>query len=216
MYLSKLFAVLSAALATSCLLAPMVAAAPAGGPPKIQRDGTMNIAGRNVRCGGVRNVLDASLPSEGAAAPGVLVINPRLISRMPQIVRLFVFNHECGHHNIGPSELKADCWAVDQGVKQGWLDKTGLNQVCKSFGNMPETATHPSGKRRCNNLNQCFARAVAKKEMLEAAKRPETTPAAAQQLVPAPTLVSGPTLVGKGTAADDETRLNAPARPEGR
>jgi len=115
------------------------------GIPKLQRDGSINIAGRNLRCGKTRNVLDVSLPSEGAAAPGVLIINPRLINRMPEIVRLFVFHHECGHHNIGASELRADTWAVERGVAEGWLDKEGLKQVCRSFGNMPATPTHPSG-----------------------------------------------------------------------
>ena len=43
----------------------------------------------------------------------------------------------------------ADCWAVKQGVRQGWLDRQGIDQVCRSFGNTPETPTHPSGASRC-------------------------------------------------------------------
>ena len=87
------------------------------------------MSGRNLRCGNNRNVLDRRLPSEGAAAPGVLVINPRLINRMPEKVRLFVFHHECGHHHIGASELRADSWAVDRGVREGWLDANGLTAL---------------------------------------------------------------------------------------
>ena len=197
----SLFAVLLAAMAVSGLTAHQAVSAPAG-PVKLQRDGSMFIAGRSVRCGSVRNVLDRNLPSEGAAGHGVLVINPSLISRMPQIVRLFVFHHECGHHNIGDSELRADCWAVEQGVKGGWLDKAGLNQVCRSFGNMPETSTHPSGKRRCQNLDRCFVRSVekykGKGEILQASTSPPANPPLPQRAKREPTLVSGPTLVGKG------------------
>ncbi len=114
----------------------------------------IEIAGRAVRCGNVRILTDRHLPSEGAAAPGVLILNPRMLSEQPASVRLFVFHHECGHHNVGDSELKADCWAVDRGVRDGWLDAKGLDAVCRSFEDAPESDTHPSGRRRCRNLDQ--------------------------------------------------------------
>ena len=126
-----------------------------------QRDGTLLIAGRNLRCGNARNVVDPRLPNLGLAAPGVLVMNPRLLNRWPATVRLFVFHHECGHHHVGASELAADCWAVKQGVRQGWLDRASLQQICRSFGNGPATSTHPSGAARCASLDRCFASAVA-------------------------------------------------------
>jgi len=90
----------------------------------------IEIAGRAVRCGNVRILTDRHLPSEGAAAPGLLILNPRMLSEQPDSVRLFVFHHECGHHNVGESELAADCWAVDHGVRDGWLDAKGLDAVC--------------------------------------------------------------------------------------
>ncbi len=170
------------------------------GIPKLQRDGSINIAGRNLRCGRTRNVLDVSLPSEGAAAPGVLIINPRLINRMPEIVRLFVFHHECGHHNIGASELRADTWAVERGVAEGWLDKEGLKQVCRSFGNMPATPTHPSGRSRCRNLDRSYARAVAKLPKQQPAGELEAGAAANRPAGNPPALVSGPRLIGTGSA----------------
>src|SRR4029453_4576712 len=55
----------------------------------------------------------------------------------------------------------ADCWAVNQGVRQGWLDHHAIEQVCQDFGNRPASATHPSGARRCASLRQCFANASA-------------------------------------------------------
>src|SRR4030081_119601 len=133
-------------------LATALAWASAGGGPvqsaspiSLQRDGAVTIAGRVLRCGSVRNVLDPRLPNLGIAAPGMLVLNPGLLNRHSESVRLFVFHHECGHHHVGGSELKADCWAVTEGVKQGWLDRGGVAAGGRSFGNAPATATHPSG-----------------------------------------------------------------------
>jgi len=149
----------------------------------LRRDGALNIGGRSLRCGGVRNVLDPRLPNLGLAAPGMLIINPLLLDRQPGTVRLFVFHHECGHHHVGASELGADCWAVKQGVRQGWLDRQGLVQVCRSFGNRAATPTHPSGASRCAALEQCFASAAG------------TT---AKTTVPGPKLISGPSLLRNG------------------
>src|SRR5262245_56992398 len=129
-------------------------------PVSLQRDGAITMAGRALKCGSVRNVLDNRLPNLGIASPGVLVMNPRLLTRQPQTVRLFVFYHECGHHHVGGNELKADCWAVGEGVREGWLDRTGLTQVCASFNDAPPTPTHPSGRARCGNLDRCFASAA--------------------------------------------------------
>ncbi len=162
---------------------------------------TFELAGRTVRCESVRIVTDNRLPSEGAAAPGVLILNPRMLREQPPLVGLFVFHHECGHHHVGDSELKADCWAVDRGVRDGWLDQKGLKAVCDSFEDAPETATHPSGRRRCRNLDQCLATAVAALP----ANRPISTAAASAihtrtSSMP-PRLVSGPKLVGSGTLA---------------
>src|SRR5262245_63881260 len=100
----------------------LIATTPA--PAQEGRD-TVALAGHVLRCQKVRIVTDPRLPSEGAAAPGVLILNPRMLNQQPPTVRLFVFHHECGHHQIGDSELKADCWAVKQGVRDGWLDEKG-------------------------------------------------------------------------------------------
>src|SRR5882724_9177360 len=188
-------------------LAAALAWASAGGGPvqsaspiSLQRDGAVTIAGRVLRCGRVRNVLDPRLPNLGVAAPGILVLNPALLSRQSEVVRLFVFHHECGHHHIGASELKADCWAVTEGVKQGWLDRVGLAEACRSFGDAPPTPTHPSGARRCANLDRCFAAAGAAQAGQQQAKQ-QSTPATvvtASVSRTAPKLVSGPTLVRSG------------------
>ena len=99
-----------------------------------------------------------------------------MLKSQPETVRIFVFKHECGHLTVGDSELKADCFAVQQGVHEHWLDRKGLDQVCQSFDGAPETSTHPSAERRCRNLDQCYAAALA----VEAKANPPTgTPAPA-------------------------------------
>ena len=167
-----------------------------------QRDGTVLIAGRSLRCGNMRNVLDPGLPNLGLAAPGVVVFNPRQLNRWPDTVRLFVFHHECGHHHVGGDELGADCWAVKEGVRDGWLTREGLGQVCRSFGGGPATSTHPSGARRCGSLDRCFATAMAAKEAakekaarktIEARAAPAATPG-----LDAPKLIEGPVLKRSG------------------
>jgi hypothetical protein len=160
------------------------------------RNGSYTISGRAVECRDVRIVLDRRLPSEGAAGPGVLILNPRMLGGLPEVVRLFVFHHECGHHHVGASELQADCWAVRRGVDAGWLDAKGLKAVCGSFDNAPETPTHPSGRRRCRSIDQCFATAVAARDRR---KPVEATAAAAKQAEKLPQLVSGPKLISSGT-----------------
>lgn len=163
-----------------------------------QRDGSVLIAGRSLRCGKMRNVIDPGLPNLGLAAPGVVVFNPRQLNRWPDTVRLFVFHHECGHHHVGGDELGADCWAVKEGVRDGWLTREGLGQVCRSFGGGPATSTHPSGARRCASLDRCFATAMAAKEKaakktIEAQAAPAATPSP-----DAPKLIEGPVLKRSG------------------
>ena len=122
---------------------------------------SVTLAGHQVRCGNAEIMLDRELPSEGGAGDDFLILNPDMINQQPEPVRLFVFSHECGHLTVGDSELKADCWAVNRGVREHWLDRRGLEQVCRSFEGAPETDTHPSAQKRCLNLDRCFASAIA-------------------------------------------------------
>jgi len=160
------FATAGAAALLCCgLVGQVVMAAP---PVSLQADGSVQIAARTLRCGDVRTVLDGRLRNLGISVPDakLLVMNPALVARQPGTVRLFVFHHECGHHQVGASELGADCWAVRRGVQEGWLNGAGLAQICRSFGNAPASATHPSAAQRCSNLNRCFATAGGKARSL--------------------------------------------------
>jgi hypothetical protein len=178
------------------LLAGTAADAQRAEPPAAPGKALAKIVGREVACDNVRVLLDRRLPSEGAAARGVLILNPRLLGELPGVVRLFVFHHECGHHHVGGSELKADCWAVGRGVDDGWLDRKDLKAVCGSFDGVPATATHPSAARRCRNLDQCFATAAAARD-----RRQSIAASAAKKTQPEPQLVSGPKPISSGTVS---------------
>lgn len=182
-------AVVCAGFATFLALAssPTSAQRPAGG--------AIELAGRTVRCANVDVVIDRRLPSEGAAAPGVLILNPGMLNEQPATVRLFVFHHECGHHHVGDSELKADCWAVERGVRDGWLNPRGLKEVCASFEDAPETSSHPSGRRRCRNLDQCYATALAALPPIAATLAASPS---RQASMATPKLVKEPTLLATG------------------
>lgn len=197
----------------------LVSPAHASEAARLNPDGSLQLAGHRVACEKVRTRLDRRLDNLGAASPDdrLLLLNPLLLGRERPTVQLFVFHHECGHHRVGISEIEADCWAVSRGVESGWLDRKGLDEVCRSFGNAPETRTHPSGKRRCAALEQCFAAAnaaklrnVAKAPSAPASSATPTTSNAvavpalssiamrASAAVAAPRLVAGPRLVREG------------------
>jgi hypothetical protein len=142
---------------------------------------SVTLAGRKVSCGKADIMIDRELPSEGGAGDTVLILNPNMLNQQPPTVRLFVFTHECGHITVGDSELDADCFAVNRGVRERWLNKKGLSEVCDSFEGAPETDTHPSAKRRCANLDRCFAKAMAEQTPIAPtpvpAKMPPKAPA---------------------------------------
>jgi hypothetical protein len=195
----RVLALISAALALASIWSGTASAA---SPMSLKRDGSVEIAGRKLKCGRARIMLDRRLPNLGVAGPGILALNPRLLGQMPETARLFVFYHECGHHHVGGNELGADCWAVNEGVREGWLDTNGLGQVCKAFGNDPETSTHPSGKRRCRNVNKCYATALAKLPKPQGGTATAAASDAPQDADPdaAPKLLALPTMIRSGRA----------------
>ena len=111
-------------------------AAPAKAQELIGRSATLG--GRKVQCNNAQIIVDYTLPSEGAADDESVILNPDMLNGRPETVRIFVFKHECGHLTVGGSELAADCFAVHQGVREQWLDRNGLDQVCASLDGEPQ------------------------------------------------------------------------------
>ena len=118
--------------------------------------GSAKIGGRRMGCRAARVRLSSKLPGIGAAAKGIIFLNPRLLRRYPSVTRRMIFLHECGHQYVGASETRADCWAVKAAKRQGWLTERGVRTVCRSFANSPGSGRHPPGPARCSAMIACF------------------------------------------------------------
>ena len=183
--------------------------APAKAQELIGRSAT--VGGRKVQCNNAPIIVDYTLPSEGAADGESVFLNPDILNGRPETVRTFVFKHECGHLTVGGSELAADCFAVHQGVREQWLDRKGLDQVCASLDGEPESDTHPSAERRCRNLDKCYVEALAEQR----AGNPVTAavvPTSGKSSLPKKTLANKPP-AAKALAAKPAPTPSTPAKP---
>jgi hypothetical protein len=128
-----------------------------GGDARIIPPGDLKLDGRKVTCGQRPTVLDSQLDDYGAAYPGFLILNPRLMAKVPTVVKQWIFAHECGHQFRGPDEETADCFAVQRGRRQGWLTSEGLEEVCNFISPAKGDSMHFSGSHRCEMMRRCYA-----------------------------------------------------------
>lgn len=128
-----------------------------GGETHVMQPGEFKLDGRPQLCGQRPTVIDTTLDDYGAAYPGFLIMNPRLLDKVSTPVKQWIFAHECGHQFRGPDEETADCFAVQRGRRQGWLDPEGLEQVCSFISPAKGDGMHFSGSYRCEYMRKCFA-----------------------------------------------------------
>ena len=103
---------LAALLAVTAALSPAHAGPPTpeqyiahvGGDAKIIPAGQLVLDNRRLYCGQRPTVLDSQLDDYGAAYPGFLILNPRLLSRVSTPVKMWIHAHECAHQFRGPDE----------------------------------------------------------------------------------------------------------------
>jgi len=117
----------------------------------------LKLDGRRVNCGKRPTVLDEKLDDYGAAYPGFLILNPRLLDKTSPAVKLWIHAHECGHQFRGPDEETADCFAVQRGRRAGWLTPEGLEEVCRFISPAKSDSMHFSGSHRCEYMRRCYA-----------------------------------------------------------
>jgi hypothetical protein len=127
-----------------------------GGEARIVPSGELKIDGRRVQCGHRPTVLDTQLDDYGAAYPGFLILNPKLLAKVSTPVKLWIHAHECGHQFRGPDEETADCFAVQRGRSQGWLTPEGLEEVCRFISPARGDSMHLSGSHRCEAMRKCY------------------------------------------------------------
>jgi hypothetical protein len=128
-----------------------------GGHTSLVPPGKLEIDERKVICGRRPTVLDEKLDDYGAAYPGFLILNPKLMSKLSTPVKLWIHAHECGHQYRGPDEETADCFAVQRGRRQGWLTPEGLEEVCRFIAPAKGDSMHFSGSHRCEAMRRCYA-----------------------------------------------------------
>jgi hypothetical protein len=119
------------------------------------------IEGVGAACGSRPTVLDPALDDVAAAHPGYIIVNPKVMDRVPKVVRLYAYAHECGHQLHGVSETAADCYAAFRGQAQGWLTARGIEEICAFWRPHVGDATHLPGPERCALMQRCFAKAGA-------------------------------------------------------
>jgi hypothetical protein len=128
-----------------------------GGDARLVPSGQLTLDKRRMLCGHRPTVLDNQLDDYGAAYPGFLILNPRLLTKLSTPVKMWIFAHECGHQFRGPDEETADCFAVQRGRREGWLTPEGLEEVCKFIAPAKGDSMHFSGANRCEAMRVCYA-----------------------------------------------------------
>jgi hypothetical protein len=128
-----------------------------GGDAHVLPPGELTLDGHRVFCGQRPTVIDSQLDDYGAAYPGFLILNPRYMAKVSTPVKLWIYSHECGHQFRGPDEETADCFAVQRGRRQGWLDDQGVDEICKFISPSKGDSMHFSGSQRCEYMRKCFA-----------------------------------------------------------
>lgn len=144
---------------------------------------TIDIGDRTLRCeisrydnklATIHTTNDLSDTGGGEAASGdtqIWLYMP-MMKRLSPKVQWFIFQHECGHLQIdgGGTELQADRYAIETGIKEGWLvTDDDYQKVCDSWEGAPAVGEHPSARTRCAQVKKLMDKAaVERAERLEA------------------------------------------------
>ncbi len=167
----KMYAAFAALVVLTCIVSllvssPSLTQAPptpeeyathVGGETQILRAGELVLDGQTMICGKRPTVINDKLDDYGAAYPGFIVLNMRLLSRVSTPVKLWIFSHECGHQFRGPDEETADCFAVQRGRRQGWLTSDGIEEICNFISSAKGDSMHFAGSHRCEVMRTCYA-----------------------------------------------------------
>lgn len=145
--------------ALAIALAGHVAAAEPNKP--LSAAGVASVLGRTMTCGSTPTITSNTFWDYGGAIKGMIILNPRKLSKIPKSVRLYIYAHECGHQYVGGDETAADCYAVKRGRVQGWLSPSGLTEICNFFSSNAGDFAHQPGPVRCRAMRACYRNAGA-------------------------------------------------------
>ena len=145
--------------------------------------GALKIDGKPAACGKRPTVYNPNFDSWGGAFPGFLILNNAKMKGLSTQVKLYIYSHECGHQFIGADETKADLFAIRRGVRYGWLDAQGMEDICTFISQLKGDAVHPPGPERCETMRNYY-RQLLDQGGGQQAKAPAAT-SKAQALAPA-------------------------------
>lgn len=126
---------------------------------KVLAPGTLKLGGRTMSCGRTPTLISHTFWDYGGARKGIIILNPTKLEGLSEAARLYVYAHECGHQLFGPKETRADCYAVERGKRDGWLNRSGMTEVCAFLAPHPGDWVHPPGIKRCEIMTKCFDKA---------------------------------------------------------
>jgi hypothetical protein len=143
--------------------------AASGGHAVLVAAGQYALDGRPMNCAKRPTVLDPDLNDYAIAYPRLIVVNPSLMEKTSSPVKVWIYEHECGHVVHGWNQGKganradtarADCYGIKKGLREGWLNAKGLDRICEFISAGRADAMHASGPERCAAMRQCYARAA--------------------------------------------------------
>ena len=138
----------------------------AGEGAKVVPAGKLKLDGRRAICGRRPTALNPHFDDYGGAfpnaEPGYIILNPKKLKGLLTTVKFYIYSHECGHQMRGASEEGADCFAIKRGRRYGWLDRDGLDEICKFMWDHKADFTHAAGPERCEAMKICFEAATPK------------------------------------------------------
>jgi hypothetical protein len=105
-------------------------------------------------------VLNSNFDSWGGAFPGFVILNTKKIEGLSTEVKLYIYSHECGHQFVGADETQADLFAIRRGVKWGWLDAQGMDDICTFISQLKGDAVHPPGPERCETMRKYYQQLI--------------------------------------------------------
>ena len=105
-------------------------------------------------------ILNSNFNSWGGAFPGFLIINTKKINGLTTPVKLYIYSHEFGHQFVG-AEDQGRPVAIRRGVKWGWLDAVGMEDICAFISTLKGDGVHPPGPKRCETMRNYY------KELIE-------------------------------------------------
>jgi hypothetical protein len=147
----------------------------AGADAKLIAHGQLKLDGKAVNCGKRPTVLNPNFDSWGGAFPGFLILNTKKINGLSTQVKLYIYSHECGHQFEGADETRADLFAIRRGVKWGWLDAQGMEDICTFISQLKGDSVHPPGPQRCETMRKYY------RELIGSPPQQASTPSSSPQ-----------------------------------